>query len=777
MSKVTKILLVAGVMAIILMSNSNLLSQENEYATAKEKGLKIVLVVDVSPSIKAFKKVITDSISFIFDKIVRPGKDDVHLITFSLHAKLYDSVQDKISCINHINDNMSKWSKDTYPKYALSEVFGLLENTFPEKVGVVLFLSDGENTQADYTESDLYRSVRSLRTTGFTVYCIFLKTEYGSKARMENIANFFDTELYEITDKNYKNILFSLSGDIMKTVFISPFSRNEIIQEKECWFKDAKVRFIEAEQKWNDKYKTLRCLVIICLVFIVIFLISGIIVAKKLINIKSYRDSGDKFSLLWGKFHYLDDSNKNVIRTENLGLNKNSEYNVETPENYPDLKLLPRNRDERKVIAVGKGKGRVQFFNKEQNRCNNQYIDFDTRLIRVLPINSADDSVFKEYRYDFLNLLLDTIEQPVWGKTRFFGRKSEIQQITRNFSNATEGYFHYVISGMGNSGKTSFINHLSKEVFANDNFLKNKFIISLIGFDDFTKQTDKYDDFEKFKTYTEQKLENLKSEMNKRKILFVDDYDKMFDAFSTNFADMIYEWHHDHNFKLILAGKIPVNYFRLTFQNKLPEHIRNIPLPGLNDLTNLVTKTNIDSNIDTSIMLINDILKLIGFPNELIIDNAKYEIANLTGGFPFIIKKVLYEMISAWLEDYNKPSLSSHDVETAISTIIATCRDIMLKELCNYDNEIYSGNVKEVRFSEIINAICSIGKDGNIGEEELKNKVVPYPADNIVESSRLSDFKNKLDQLADMGAIVRSGECIIGTPPMFYHHGDKLIED
>jgi len=317
------------------------IGQTSSEDTGLQKGLKIVLVVDVSASLKKeHRNLIEEFVLLVHDSLQRPDKDDIHLITFSEYAKISDSVQIresiKTNIRNEFENEKTKQKQITILKHGLEEVFGLVENEFPQKVGIVLFISDGrDESLGDLQKNlgDLKRIIKSLGKNGFKVFSIFIPsdTTLSSRENMKAIATWADTRLHEIKNSNDVNSEFTLLiREVLETKYSSPVSRDE---------------FVETIDSLESQLRVFGYIISILAVIVILIVILGvwrIISSKKLF-----------LGMLWGKLEYTNESGEKVIinLSEKL-VDKRMGCPIKTPDDFPNIDLFPDKRNRKKVISV-----------------------------------------------------------------------------------------------------------------------------------------------------------------------------------------------------------------------------------------------------------------------------------------------------------------------------------------------------------------------------------------------------------------------------------------
>ena len=374
---------------------------------------------------------------------------------------------------------------------------------------------------------------------------------------------------------------------------------------------------------------------------------------------------------------------------------------------------------------------------------------------------------------------MESYKHPVSEEGEFVGREKEIDEIKNNFLKETKDYYHYVISGMGNYGKTSFMRYLYFTLFGKDEKFIQKFDTALIEFNSFMEEFKQKSDFKE--TFNEQIKPLIKADA-KEKILLIDDYDKMLNKFPDDFINSISSLDEKRIF-LILAGQKDISLLEREYANRFPLYTRythSITLGGMDDSIYTLKKDNDNKSIN-SIQLIDFLRSKIGLKTDCLNDDVKSEIVTYSSGIPYFIKRILYELLSEWLDNYAMHPLKIDDVENAVSKIIEPSKEYTIKRACWFDEEPY-GTINVVPNSvvlirDIVNAIAAVGK-GKARRGEIMKKVIPLPYPNReIERARIASFNEKLNKLATMGFVAQDNEYLVGIPHMFFYKGENIIYD
>jgi len=109
----------------------------------KDNGLDIILLIDVSYSLKKEITTIENFVSKVY--ALKRQKDNIYLITFRDSSTPFGPDLTIDNAINRIKAQIksAKTSDETFPIHGFTEVFDFIKD---EKAGAILFLSDGENS-------------------------------------------------------------------------------------------------------------------------------------------------------------------------------------------------------------------------------------------------------------------------------------------------------------------------------------------------------------------------------------------------------------------------------------------------------------------------------------------------------------------------------------------------------------------------------------------------------------------------------------------------------
>lgn len=735
-------------LAAINCQNANIKYDNSD----KSKGFEFIYVIDVSWSLNKFnenKDILTKFITLSFDTLINIEKDDLHLITFSETAFLFDSVKFKnkdliiSTIINEIEKN--KNSKYTFPKHGLGEVFDLVEDNFPQKTGIILFLSDGEysHIRYGYDFNRFEKTIKSLKNNGFSLFSIYIKADKGrnteaSEKNMRLIAEWANTlPFYEINkQEDIYFIVSSLKQKILITEYCSPVSRND--------FNKFESNF------WRTAISAFSILIIILIVIVVL-----IINFRKRSNI-TYESSID-INLLWGVFK----NNKNANDLIDL-----SDKSIGAPIKMNDefsLVFYPFNFKNRKVInARTVDGGRIEYFDKDGTQCVNQHIDAETDSIKI--IHPKDPENFVTYSYKFLNKLGEDFSKPVNDPSKLLGRDDIIREIMNNFLKGdSKEKDHYLISGMGNVGKTSFIKQLF-ENFKKDNRITKNYKNIAIGFND-----DHYNNIDELKKHLEAQINfNINSE--RKHIIFIDDYDQLFDYYGDDFAKLFYEYHHDKDIYFVLSGQKDFSLMDSKYASYFPKPNRydTILLSGIDNIN--YSKDYSSHTFLNSLKLIDITLSDIGLRTNFLDEKVKKYIVYLTSGFPYLIKRMLDELIKIWLDNYSKKNLTIEDVKGVSIKLIKPSRQYLIDRAIYLDEKKYDKledrPASHVLIRDIIGALIE-DSNSECTKEKIENLLV-NEYNKEIHKLKKDNFANQITKLKSMGFLIEDGNNLIGIPFLIY---------
>jgi hypothetical protein len=734
--------------------------------TGQTIGFEVVFVLDISPNFPGYLvdlHQIVNSAYEIFEKYTE-NKNTYHLITFNSSVELpevdntilIEELKEKFRWM--INSNRCINYEATYPEDALNKVFHFYNEKFPQKVGIVLFIY---NTARVNRPDDLQQTIRILK----------------SSIEMNVFRYLFHTQESE---NDIRQKIEEIAAKALEIEFASPVKRNEFnalktenltLREETETLKnqlknqegnlETRVKLLEGSERElkvmrDRRDKKINTLNSVLFTSFVVFIVVLIILIKDKMPFFQY-----KRKILWGKLIPLDDDNRKPLDLSQ----KPSKGIVETASRLSNLKLFQDCRHGKRVIAIQADFGRVECLDKNKVACrNNQYIDERTRFIKLSDPAEGKNFTFK---YRFLDEIEDCYETPVEGPPKFKGRLKIIKEIKKNFLGVPKYRFHYIISGIGNSGKTSLMLHLYKKIFNEDEMVK-QYEAVLIQDD-----KEKYIDFNSFGTYLKNEIKGMNSGERKL-IILIDDYDKISDRFEEGdlekFKDLVRYYHKELDYFFIISGQ---KVFSPKYANHLPDHTHKIALIGIDNFNPAKEENGYD--MECALDLIDSILVKVGLSRNHLSKAVKKEIVKYSNGIPYFIMRILYEMLDIWLDDYNIYSIRKRNVEEAASKVANSSDYAMIERICswemkNKDKAFLDG----VSIPDVLNKISVYGK-GKIKKRRLMGKLgFIHREKNETEEEH---FDKIVEQLKETGLIAEEGENIIGIPYLFYFKGGTVIDD
>ncbi len=463
--------------------------------------------------------------------------------------------------------------------------------------------------------------------------------------------------------------------------------------------------------------------------------------------------------MLWGK---LDPQSEGLniidLSKESPGLT------LTPPKNLPVLKMCPANRKGKKVITISHEEGLVRFYKRNRKEANNQYIDAETCFFKIL---LPENKISHEYKFNFLNKMSEICENPVWSKDEFKGRDTIIKEIKDNFLKKGGDCYHYLISGMGNSGKTSLMQHLYHIGLGQEGEILQRYSLALVEFNhkDYTTFTGLEKEITK-------QLESYKG--GQRKLILIDEYDKLYEKFPGEFCEYIREYSSNKEYFFILSGRKGRDLLEKRFFEHMSPFIDCKKLEGLDYIRSIPGET-----CEKSLELIESLISDIGFPGQVLDKDTRHKIITYASGFPSLIKKILLELIIDWLAHFDKKTINAADVEEAVSKIKEHTKDFLLRRAIDFDERFYKNPdeipVTVVRIRDILN-ILSENFKGKAPKRDIKNILIRLPAgDAAIEDRRKRSFDEKIRQLTDMGFIKEDGGDLIGIPHLCFYKGERII--
>jgi hypothetical protein len=734
-----------------------------------KKGIFITFIVDVSPSLGPLKKLITDYVEGVIESLERENirKKEYRLITFCDKANYFkpnrnldkDDITDEIN--DEIEKRIGKAKLKTYPLYAFIKSFELIKKNFTREVGIVIFISDGEDNRTKRYESkrahdDLRQVIIGIKKTGFTVYSVYIKTGNTPSCEpcMKTIAGWAGTSLIKINaGSNLTEEISNLKKQIIGSRFISPVPRKKHTEREEQLLAANRIKEKEMEplKLKNKKYKRDIVLLAIIGVMLLSVLIMGVfwVWRGQKIKKKELKARIPELNILWGKIKFRGKDGEIIDLSK-----KTKSFKFSPPFNYPEIEFFTEKREGKKAIIILCKNGRVKFYTKENKEIYIDYIDEQTCSFKIYKKYSKKPLV---YDYNFLNKLEKSCHNPVWENGEFLGREQVVGEIKDNFLNLKEIY-HFLISGMGNAGKTSLMNYIYHIGLGEDEQVKEKYSLALIEF-----KTEAYAAF----ADVERKITNqLLPGGEKKNLIIIDEYDQLLEAFPDEFGAFVKERTNDYKNFFIFTGRKGAS---LVEQDFLPPYMYFKNLEGLDYAESIA-----EEDYFTSFKLLESLILDLGIPGNVLGEDVKRQIVTYASGFPSLIKQILYELLRKWITHFDNPAVTLEGVETAVKEIKENAKGFLLQRACDIDESRHEEPIAgEVRIREILNRL-SEGYRGTAPTEALKADLTMYQEDDIVEKRSVS-FDEKILQLKEMGFIKEYDGNFIGIPHMFFYKGEKVI--
>lgn len=837
---------------VFFASSSILLAQsgpgelnESVQTDIKKYGLEVVFVVDVSPSLdnhrKLTQKFIEQALS-MFKTI--DTKANHHLITFCEDAKWHKDVSKEFFCetitteiakIIKITQNKKKSRKvsekerreiqKSFPKNGLREVFSIISEHFPQKIGVILFISDGEDSLTDREpfkkeeralQEDVKQSIRALKNSGFTIFSTFINTENNSficRACMQEIARISGTELLDINvTTKMKDIINKIEAKTRNLNYSSPLPRKEfrefelqknaIIEKKENELRIAQPKLEELKewksnlnllkeknQSLNKKFENIKKenmgmksdLHFLSIwqkasIFVFFIFLSALVsISRKPDNFKAtlskvpiVRDIVLK--KMWGKL-VLQSNPEAACELENK-LDGNS---CKISESLPELSFDIGCSNGGKYIRVSSAEGRTDCMKGNADCCDNNYIDETTKFIRISQKNDSE-TIEENVNYLFLQELAESLNTPVHTEEKFKGYEHLIGLIKYNFEIDIDDRKHILIVGKKKCGKTSLIkflkgdwcDHLSERIILEFNEIKDM---------------NRYN----FENHIKGKI--VFKEKKEIKILLIDDYDLIFERFKDGFANLLTDIQGEKKFYIVAT--VLRSYKPDKYLPHFPTNTTKIVLDNLEKFeTKLKTKEENQRRLairvnsflhklgfnrwKNSLVLIDSVIKDVGFPDKYIRGRTKKLIAKYAGGHPYLIKLIMYKIFQEWFSDTNF-FLKKADVKDIISKIAD--KDISIENLYDFteietDEELKIVN-QILQLSSIIQKFHVWGKSGRLKkkllkEELLKEHMAAMIEAGIDEKQMGSYLEIMLRYLQTIGFIINHRNSWEATPLLFF---------
>lgn len=725
---------------------------------------KIVFLVEVSPGIRKHFSPIKKFVTSAYRKFLDIGKNDFHLIIYSHRAKLYPTNEtgEIKQILTLISISTREFDFDRFngcfPKHGLARVFDLVAEKFPQKVGIVFFISSGQDSRPDAAQlnDDLGRTIKSLKKNGFTVSCIFIDTGINKLERLERmvkIAEYAGTKpLLEINNQsNIYTYVNQLKERVDKIDFCSPVPReiHEVEKKEKEDLKTALEKTEKAKTEAEDKYKSSvkekKIFFFVALSGLVLIL-GGFFLWKKL---KPTPEEQIHLPILWGILDPQDE------KFDNIDLYKESPgYVLDHPKSLPKLpkpEFSPGKRKGKKVITVELEAGKVEFLKKDKKSTRNHYIDEDTCYLKV--ISDEDENIFHQYKYIFLNKLAHDCENPVWKKEDFKCRDEIVKEIKDNFLDEINCH-NCLIYGMGNSGKTSLMKHLYNIALGEDQEIKRQYSMAFIEFN--------HDDYSEFYHLEEEIKKQLDDgEEGHKKLILIDEFDKIFEVEDMNYCEAFGKFIRENSitqecFYIFSGKKGKILLKKDNCFNKLPKFIKFFNLGSLDNIEAIAHE-----EYEISFEFLESLLQDIGFPGDALSMDVRSKIISYSSGFPHLIKRILWELLHDWLAHYNKHPIGVDHVDKAVDRIKKEVEILLLERAYRFDERNYNGikdiPAADVQIRQIMDILLKNFKGKRMIDKNLiQGDITSFPTNSDIEKERKKSFEEKIKQLKEMGFITES---------------------
>lgn len=231
------ILLISGFSVFVIPQNNQTILSPKE--TGRTKGFDVVFAVDVSPGmtekkyVKLLENVVISAHNTFQNSFKINTSNNYYLITFAKRAKLFETSSiNKDFMLKELKNQLSKNRCSTiYLINGLSKVFDLVDDSFPQKIGIVFFISNGNsrNSNLDASRKELKQTILSLKRNGFTVFSIYLPTgSLNCKDCMVMVSEWSQTPPYIMNEVNeIQGKMDHLLDIALKIEYSSPIMRSE----------------------------------------------------------------------------------------------------------------------------------------------------------------------------------------------------------------------------------------------------------------------------------------------------------------------------------------------------------------------------------------------------------------------------------------------------------------------------------------------------------------------------------------------------------------------
>ncbi len=702
------------------------------------------------------------------------------------------------------NDNKPKTPylrQNTYPKQGLWEVLTLIEKNFITKRGVVMFFSDGEDSRI-YSKKckegieeldDLKVPVDALKNLGFNVFSIFVDTKdknFVCPKRMEKIGE-YGNGFYTI-DKKFTDNYETFKKNVNSVDYNSPVLFNDHLKDRKEWERKFKIagsskgtktkwpnelgeklsfervisqmfrtlnsdwaRNLEFHNRYYEsKIRTMYWIygIVIFIISLLTFFLIGVLMKRK--KTDDIEENKEPLNMLWGKLIPNDKEFKTINLSEvkpNLG--------IELGKNFPVLKFAPYNYKDKKAIKIDydEKNWRIRFIYKRSRGFRMaHHIDKDTDSIKIF--SAHDENISCTFKYEFLQKFSIGCCQAVYKSDEFKGREDIVECIKNNFLDNLDCH-NYLISGMGNAGKTSLLKHLFNVALEENEKIKKDYDIAFVAYNKNVHKT-----FTIFETEIFDQLPKV----NKRpkKLILIDEYDKVLKEFDQEFPNFLSKYNVNNEYYYIFAGR--KGKLMLDTEDLLryiPKYTHFITLGSL-DTAESIAKNDYQRAVD----FLENILKQIGFPSHTISREVRERIVIYSSGFPALIKEILLKILTEWQDKYFLHPIKGRNVEESAAKIKKKMQDFLLDRVVDYEDKIYPDKNKvpkvEVTISEILKIIRTDLKDVSEMGTIVNALSVAIETD-IIEARKINATK-KLELLQEMGFVAIVDEKIIRLPAILY---------
>lgn len=712
-------------------------SQTIPKETGKTKGLEVIFVVDVSSGVVQHTARLEKFINSAYDafkKNTESAANNYHLITFADKVGHFKGINiDKEFILDKIRSQVNPNHFDSCPRCGLTKIFDLVDDHFPQRVGIVLFVRPQKNGGSDPTdaqvEEEIERVIVLLKKIGFTVFKIFLSTlENGPdiQRKADIIAKeAFDIEFSSpVSRREYNKIRFDL--DHAKKENRQPkvkiIDGHPTIESPERG---------DSTTAYQEETKTTKESNWFWLVLMALIILASFLRYRYICRIRQ--------EMLWGKLVPRgDNDDKGVIDLSN----RLKGAVIKTPGDAPNFRLFNCNHYGRRIMCVQVKNGVVDYFISRNGKeyKTDQHLGAESKFIRI---SNKFGNQSCEYEYQFLDILKNSWIKPAQIDL-FCDREDIIREIRENFlEEKKKDCYDLFISGIGCSGKTSLLRYLEL-YFKDDNQLEEKCSVGLLEY-----HSSENTDFVQFNQALGKKIADIIKYKRKRKVLLVDNYDELLLNAEASTLDLIRDCHSQHEIYFVLAGKIPASLIHDKYSEFLTEKYKEITLKGVKNLDEVL----------------NSIFDQMGFKSSRLSREVKEGIDYYSSGFPYFCKRILFELLTTWLNHYKKISLNRHDVENAALKVAREEEEYYLKQIVLQYDENDRNRRDRVRFRDIIKMLSET--KGDAARSHIERELT-FDKDEKFLKEKKKSFQEKLEQLMELGLVIEQQGWLQGIPRLFY---------